>query len=59
MDSQEAESMSVWTGEPVLKLRGTGDFPNLDRWLAAFEERPAYLATKSDYYTHCQDIPPQ
>merc|ERR1719424_2007398 len=31
----------------------------VDAWLAAFEARPAYLATKSDYYTHCQDIPPQ
>ena len=27
--------------------------------LRAFETRPAYLASKSDYYTHCQDIPPQ
>jgi len=27
--------------------------------LRAFESRPAYLASKSDYYTHCQDIPPQ
>jgi len=49
-------SAVYWKG---LQLRGTGDFPNLDTWLAAFEERPSYLATKSDYYTHCQDIPPQ
>ena len=49
-------SVLYWKG---LQLRGSGTFPNLDAWLAAFEERPAYLATKSDYYTHCMDIPPQ
>lgn len=27
--------------------------------LKAFEARPAYIATKSDYYTHVMDIPPQ
>lgn len=35
------------------------EYPNIDRWLAAFEALPYYMATKSDYYTHCQDIPPQ
>ena len=49
-------SVLYWKG---LKLRGTGEYPGLDAWLAAFEARPAYLATKSDYYTHCKDIPPQ
>jgi len=49
-------STLYWKG---MQLRGTGRFPNLDAWLGAFEERPAYLATKSDYYTHCMDIPPQ
>jgi len=34
-------------------------FPNIDRWLAAYESLPHYMATKSDYYTHCMDIPPQ
>jgi glutathione S-transferase len=34
-------------------------FRNIDRWLAAFEDLPYYMATKSDYYTHCMDIPPQ
>jgi glutathione S-transferase len=42
-----------------LKLRGTGTYPGLDAWFAAFEARPSYLATKSDYYTHVMDIPPQ
>lgn len=49
-------SVLYWKG---MQLRTSGDFPNLDRWLRAFEERPSYLATKSDYYTHCMDIPPQ
>eukprot|EP00293_Proteomonas_sulcata_P016739 CAMPEP_0184294938 /NCGR_PEP_ID=MMETSP1049-20130417/5981_1 /TAXON_ID=77928 /ORGANISM="Proteomonas sulcata, Strain CCMP704" /LENGTH=204 /DNA_ID=CAMNT_0026603357 /DNA_START=71 /DNA_END=685 /DNA_ORIENTATION=- len=31
----------------------------MEKWLEAFERRPAYLATKSDYYTHVMDIPPQ
>ena len=35
-----------------LKLRGTGSFAGLDAWLTAFEQRPSYIATKSDYYTH-------
>jgi len=34
-------------------------FPYIDRWLAAYEALPHYMATKSDYYTHCMDIPPQ
>eukprot|EP00931_Biecheleriopsis_adriatica_P087228 TRINITY_DN61729_c0_g1_i1.p1 TRINITY_DN61729_c0_g1~~TRINITY_DN61729_c0_g1_i1.p1 ORF type:complete len:516 (+),score=80.84 TRINITY_DN61729_c0_g1_i1:78-1625(+) len=36
-----------------------GRFPNIDRWLTAYEELPYYMASKSDYYTHCMDIPPQ
>lgn len=34
-------------------------FENINRWLTAFEELPYYMATKSDFYTHCMDIPPQ
>ena len=49
-------SALYWKG---LQIRNSGQFPNIDAWLAAFEERPAYLATKSDYYTHVMDIPPQ
>ncbi|CAK0814622.1 unnamed protein product [Prorocentrum cordatum] len=32
-------------------------FPNIDSWLSAYEALPHYMATKSDYYTHCMDIP--
>jgi len=50
-------SVAFWKG---MKIRGDGaGFSNLDRWLQAFEERPAYMATKSDPYTHVMDIPPQ
>lgn len=34
-------------------------FPNINSWLAAFEEIPYYMASKSDFYTHVMDIPPQ
>jgi glutathione S-transferase len=47
-------SVLHWKG---LSVRGR--FENLDCWLAAFEQRPAYLASKSDYYTLCMAIPSQ
>lgn len=40
-------------------VRGEGRWPNLERWFAAMETREPYLAFKSDYYTHCHDLPPQ
>ena len=49
-------SCLFWKG---LKCRGSGRWPNVDRWFAAFEDRPAYLATKSDYYTHVMALPSQ
>lgn len=49
-------SVLYWKG---LELRDNPRFPNLERWLSAFERRPSYVATKSDWYTHVQDIPPQ
>jgi glutathione S-transferase len=52
-----AASVANWGG---FKILGDGRWPAIERWVAAFEEKvPAYLATKSDYYTHVQDIPPQ
>ena len=42
-----------------MKVRGGGRFPNLDRWFDALEQRPAYLGTRSDYFTHVHDLPPQ
>jgi len=49
-------SVLYWKG---LQLRGSGRWKNLDRWFDAFEQRPSYQASKSDYYTHVRDIPPQ
>eukprot|EP00546_Thalassionema_frauenfeldii_P003264 CAMPEP_0178931622 /NCGR_PEP_ID=MMETSP0786-20121207/22026_1 /TAXON_ID=186022 /ORGANISM="Thalassionema frauenfeldii, Strain CCMP 1798" /LENGTH=514 /DNA_ID=CAMNT_0020608547 /DNA_START=162 /DNA_END=1703 /DNA_ORIENTATION=+ len=34
-------------------------FPAINRWFDALEERPSYQLTKSDYYTHAWDLPPQ
>jgi glutathione S-transferase len=36
------------------------DYPNLNKWFDAMETLPSYqLTPKSDYYTHCWDLPPQ
>ena len=40
-------------------VRGQGRWPNLETWFTAMETRPAYMAFKSDFYTHCHDLPPQ
>jgi len=37
----------------------TTDFPNVNKWFDALETLPSYQLTKSDYYTHCWDLPPQ
>eukprot|EP00291_Cryptomonas_curvata_P028829 CAMPEP_0172209194 /NCGR_PEP_ID=MMETSP1050-20130122/34962_1 /TAXON_ID=233186 /ORGANISM="Cryptomonas curvata, Strain CCAP979/52" /LENGTH=443 /DNA_ID=CAMNT_0012889009 /DNA_START=58 /DNA_END=1385 /DNA_ORIENTATION=- len=49
-------SALYWKG---LRIRCSGRWAGIDAWLAAFEARPTYLATKSDYFTHVMDIPPQ
>ncbi len=49
-------SCLFWSG---LKIRNSGKYPYIDRWFDAFESRESYIATKSDYYTHVCDIPPQ
>jgi len=35
------------------------DYPNLNKWFDAMETLESYQLTKSDYYTHCWDLPPQ
>lgn len=42
-----------------LYIRGTGRWLAVERWFNALEERSTYMGTKSDYYTHCHDLPPQ
>lgn len=51
-----AASVLYWKG---IQLRNTERYPNLEAWFSAFEARGSYMATKSDYYTHIMDIPPQ
>lgn len=47
-------SVPYWKGHDF-----RNDYPHIDRWLSAFEQRQSYMATKSDWYTHVKDIPPQ
>lgn len=35
------------------------DFPAVNKWFDAMESLESYQLTKSDYYTHCWDLPPQ
>ncbi|GLI60527.1 hypothetical protein VaNZ11_002533 [Volvox africanus] len=51
-----AASLSYYKG---LYIRSQGRWPAVDRWFAAMESRPTYLGTRSDYYTHAHDLPPQ
>jgi glutathione S-transferase len=37
----------------------TTKYPALNQWFDAMEQLPSYQLTKSDYYTHCWDLPPQ
>merc|ERR1719443_521275 len=47
-------SVLYWKGYDV-----RGEHLAIDAWLTSFEERPAYTATKGDFYTHVMSIPPQ
>ena len=51
-----AASMYYYKGFVV---RGEGRWPHIERWFEAMEQRPAYLGTRSDYFTHVHDLPPQ
>lgn len=35
------------------------EFPHVNAWFDAMETLDSYRLTKSDYYTHCWDLPPQ
>ena len=37
----------------------SSQYPHLLKWYEAMDSRPSYLGIKSDYYTHCHDLPPQ
>jgi glutathione S-transferase len=34
-------------------------YPHLKLWYESMDSRPAYIGIKSDYYSHCHDLPPQ
>ena len=36
-----------------------GRYPHVERWFEAMEATPWYFGTKSDFYTHAHDLPPQ
>jgi glutathione S-transferase len=51
-----AASLAYYKG---FYIRGKREFPGVEAWFDAMETRTTYLGTRSDYYTHCHDLPPQ
>mmetsp|Transcript_3872 Transcript_3872/g.6409 ORF Transcript_3872/g.6409 Transcript_3872/m.6409 type:complete len:513 (+) Transcript_3872:73-1611(+) len=51
-----AASLPYYKG---FEVRSASKYPHLCRWFEAMDSRPAYAGLKSDYYTHCMDLPPQ
>eukprot|EP00592_Proboscia_alata_P014537 CAMPEP_0194395272 /NCGR_PEP_ID=MMETSP0174-20130528/124330_1 /TAXON_ID=216777 /ORGANISM="Proboscia alata, Strain PI-D3" /LENGTH=569 /DNA_ID=CAMNT_0039191187 /DNA_START=749 /DNA_END=2458 /DNA_ORIENTATION=+ len=41
------------------QMRPNPKYPAVEKWFAAMERLDSYVLTKSDYYTHCWDLPPQ
>lgn len=55
-----AASMLYFKGFQIrVENGGPSDYPNINLWFDAMERLPSYQLTKSDYYTHCWDLPPQ
>ena len=42
-----------------INIRDGDNFPNVDKWFKDMETLSSYRLTKSDYYTHAWDLPPQ
>ena len=53
---RQAASLLYFKG---FNVRDGSRWPNLLKWFQAMEERPSYLPTKSDMYTHSGALPPQ
>ena len=49
-------SVAYWKGDV---LRGNPKYPKINQWFEALEKLPSYRASRSDFYTHIKDIPPQ
>jgi glutathione S-transferase len=43
----------------VADEKSSKTYPAINAWFDAMEKLPSYQLTKSDYYTHCWDLPPQ
>jgi len=55
-----AASLLFFKGYMMRVPKGTkSQCPNLNKWFDAMETLDSYQLTKSDYYTHCWDLPPQ
>ncbi|GAX25121.1 glutathione S-transferase [Fistulifera solaris] len=55
-----AASMLYYKGFVMRVAPGQAtDYPAVNRWFDAMETLESYQLTKSDYYTHCWDLPPQ
>jgi len=56
MVERMAASLAYYKG---FYVRGEGRWPAVEAWFNALEQRDTYMGTKSDYYTHSHDLPPQ
>lgn len=55
-----AASLCYYKGFVLRVPQGSAtNFPGVNRWFTAMEGCPSYRLTKSDYYTHAWDLPPQ
>ena len=55
-----AASLLYYKGYQIRVAEGEStDFPCVNLWFDAMETLDSYRLTKSDYYTHCWDLPPQ
>jgi len=53
-------SMIFFKGFQIRVAKGQRtDYPAINKWFDAMEQLPSYVVTKSDYYTHAWDLPPQ
>jgi len=53
---REVASLAYFKG---FNMRDRAKFPAINAWLDAMDTRPSIRASKSDYYTHAHDLPPQ
>jgi glutathione S-transferase len=51
-----AASLAYYKG---FRMENSGRWAGLDAWYGAMASRATYAGIKSDYYTHCHDLPPQ